>query len=117
MPSGDELRAPRGAIVGTTGSEPIVDAAKIASVRGDFIQFYDQEFHYVVRFLMRLGANEQDAKDATQEAFVIAWRRFAQPGNWAHITHPHGWIRKVALRKYLHRPRLVQLVSNDHEHS
>jgi RNA polymerase sigma factor (sigma-70 family) len=58
----------------------------------------------VVRFLMRYGATLHDAEDAAQEAFTDAWDRVERTRTWAEVTDPRGWIRAVALRKYLRPP-------------
>jgi DNA-directed RNA polymerase specialized sigma24 family protein len=69
-----------------------------------FIEFYDREYHLVVRFVMNCGASLAAAEDAAQEAFLDAWRLMSVPGKWAIIDDPRGWIRVVALRKYWRPP-------------
>jgi hypothetical protein len=46
-------------------------------------------------FLMRVGANREEAQDAAQEAMVRAHHQ------WRTIDQPPAWIRVVALRCYL----------------
>jgi RNA polymerase sigma factor (sigma-70 family) len=75
------------------------DAASVA-MRADWIAFYDTEYHRVVRFVMKNGASLEDARDATEEAFVDSWALMTQqPGRWAQIRDRRSWIRAVALRK------------------
>ena len=69
-----------------------------------FIEFYDREYHLVVRFMMNCGASLTAAEDAAQEAFLDAWKLMSVPGKWAAIDDPRGWIRAVALRKYWRPP-------------
>ena len=70
----------------------------------DFIEFCDSQFRKVVAFLMLNGASLQDAEDAAQQALVDAWKLSQDRVNWAKIRNPEGWLRKVALRKYLRPP-------------
>jgi RNA polymerase sigma factor (sigma-70 family) len=72
--------------------------------RSAFIAFYDDQFHLVVRFVMRVGASPEDAHDAAQEAFLEAWALAQQPTRWQQISDPTGWIRAVALYKYRRPP-------------
>ncbi|WP_378186595.1 sigma-70 family RNA polymerase sigma factor [Actinomadura rayongensis] len=68
-------------------------------MRQDFLDFFDAEFHLVVRFVMRDGAGLHDAQDCAQHAFVQGWRT-VQNGRWEQITQPRAWIRTVALRHH-----------------
>ena len=80
-------------------------AATLVAMRADWIAFYDAEYHMVVRFLMRNGADLEDARDATEEAFLDSWTLMTnQPSRWAEIRDRRSWIRVVALRKR-QRPR------------
>jgi len=75
-------------------------AATLVAMRADWIAFYDAEYHMVVRFLMRNGADLEDARDATEEAFLDSWTLMTnQPSRWAEIRDRRSWIRVVALRK------------------
>lgn len=65
-----------------------------------FIEFYDREYHLVVRFVMNCGASLAAAEDAAQDAFLDAWRLMAVARKWAVVDDPRGWIRSVALNKY-----------------
>lgn len=70
----------------------------------DWDSFYEVHFHRVVRFVMLNGASQEDALDATQEAFIASWSLMnTDPGRWQEITSKEAWVRKVALRKY-YRP-------------
>jgi RNA polymerase sigma factor (sigma-70 family) len=57
-----------------------------------FEEFYRREFHFVARYLLRLGASYQDAQDVAQEVFVNALQ------NWDRISAPRPWTRTVATR-------------------
>jgi RNA polymerase sigma factor (sigma-70 family) len=76
-----------------------------AAARADWINFYDAEYHSVLRFVMRTGASLEAASDAAQEAFVDSWMLANhQPESWSQIHSKRAWIRTVALRKYLRPP-------------
>lgn len=79
-------------------------AARMADMRADFLDFFDRNYHPLVRFVMLNGAALQDAQDAVQEAFLQALERLEQPNGWETIRNPHAWIRKVALNKYRRPP-------------
>lgn len=76
----------------------------MAEVRAGFLEFFDREYLRVVRFVMRCGASFQDAEDAAQEAFAEAWALTEPPCKWAAVDDPQGWIRAVAVRRYLRPP-------------
>jgi RNA polymerase sigma factor (sigma-70 family) len=79
---------------------PAGHAATLVAMRADWIAFYDTEYHKVVRFVMRNGASLEDARDATEEAFLDSWALMTnQPGRWSQIRNRRSWIRAVALRK------------------
>jgi RNA polymerase sigma factor (sigma-70 family) len=65
-----------------------------------FVEFYDREYHLVVRFVMNCGASLAAAEDAAQDAFLDAWKLMSISGKWATVDDPRGWIRTVALNKY-----------------
>ena len=74
-------------------------------VRAEWIEFYDAQYHRVVRFLMLNGATQADAEDATHEAFVESWDLLAKdPDRWRAVTGKAAWIRTVALRRYKRPP-------------
>jgi RNA polymerase sigma factor (sigma-70 family) len=80
-------------------------AVSLGAMRADWIAFYDTEYHLVVRFVMRNGASLEDARDATEEAFLDSWALMTgQPANWSQIRDRRSWIRTVALRKRLRPP-------------
>jgi RNA polymerase sigma factor (sigma-70 family) len=69
-------------------------------MRADWIAFYDAEYHFVVRFVMRNGASLEDACDAAEEAFLDSWALMTQqPDRWSQVVNRRSWIRAVALRK------------------
>ncbi|WUH99436.1 sigma-70 family RNA polymerase sigma factor [Spirillospora sp. NBC_00431] len=73
-------------------------------MRQDFLDFFDAEFHLVVRFVMRDGADLHAAQDSAQHAFVQAWR-MVRRDRWEHVGQPRAWIRTVALRHHRTRDR------------
>jgi RNA polymerase sigma factor (sigma-70 family) len=77
----------------------------MAAMRQDFLDFFDTEFHLVVRFVMRDGASLHDAQDATQQGFLQGWR-MVREGTWEQIRHPRAWVRSVALRNHRARRRV-----------
>jgi len=76
------------------------DSASGATER--FANFYRAESQQLVRFLMHVGATNEDAYDAAQEAFIAAWK------NWDDIESPRAWIRTVAYRALSRRLRIVE---------
>lgn len=69
----DERRpVPAGPPVQFTGL-PAGHPACLVGMRADWIAFYDAEYHFVVRFVMRNGASLEDACDAAEEAFLDSW--------------------------------------------
>jgi RNA polymerase sigma factor (sigma-70 family) len=91
---------------GTTGS--------LMRVRGEWISFYDAQFHRVVRFIMRLGASLEAAEEAAQDAFLESWMLMDEhPDRWQAITNKDAWIRTVAVRRQRrppgprHRPQVA----------
>jgi len=104
MQSGEQ-RLPGGGPAPALGSRPVADPAKMVEMRADFIEFFDREYVYVVRFVMRCGpASLHAAEDAAQEAFVDAWSLAVTPGKWSDVVDPQAWIRTVALNKYRRPP-------------
>lgn len=100
MPSEDDLyadpdRPPEAAQKGSKVEDPAV----VVERRQPIDSLFDQQYHSVVRFVMICGANAHDAQDATQEAFIEAFRR-ADDGRWTAVRDPGGWLRRVALRRY-----------------
>jgi len=80
-------------------------AENLVAMRGQWITFYDAEYHLVVRFLMRSGASLEDARDAAGEAFAESWALLQRrPDSWAQINNQRSWLRTVALRKHRRPP-------------
>ena len=67
------VRRPRLARRSSPLARPGGHPAGLAGMRADWIAFYDTEYHSVVRFVMRNGASLEDARDATEEAFLDSW--------------------------------------------
>jgi RNA polymerase sigma factor (sigma-70 family) len=77
----------------------------MAPVSSEWIRFYDDQYHLVIRFLMHNGATQLDAEDATHEAFTELYTLAARhPDRWQAITNKAAWIRTVAIRKYRRPP-------------
>ena len=107
MSSGDDRQANRGlGPVPATGGTSPVRASSTEVFRKQFLDFYDAEYHEVVRFVMRDGATLHDAQDAAHEAFFQAYRK-VQTGQWQHLADPRAWTRKVALNHYRAQRRFM----------
>lgn len=78
---------------------PVEDLVATAERRQPVLMLFEQQYHPVVRFVTFCGASDQDAQDATQEAFIEALRR-ADDGRWTLVSNPEGWLRRVALHRY-----------------
>jgi len=72
----------------------------------EFDDFYGEHFDRVARALALAGADRELARDATQEAFARALRR------WRHVKgmdRPDGWVYVVAMNQlrdhWRHRER------------
>jgi RNA polymerase sigma factor (sigma-70 family) len=77
----------------------------LADIRAEWIDFYDANYHRVVRFIMHAGACLQSAQDAAQEAFTESWALIeSNPQQWLTISSKEAWIRVVALRRYRRPP-------------
>ena len=81
-------------------------AVTMYAMRQGFLDFFDAEYHLVVRFMMRNGAGLCEAEDATQEAFTRGWQKVARD-QWPEVTHPRAWIRTVALNHHRKQRRDV----------
>jgi hypothetical protein len=55
------------------GGDLVGPAVSMDAMRQDFLDFFDAEYHLVVRFMMRNGASLGAAEDSAQEAFVRSW--------------------------------------------
>lgn len=64
-----------------------------------FAIFYQGEMPYLVRTLMKCGANEQEAADAAQQAFELLLYK------WNTVSNPKAWLRTVSIRQLL--PALI----------
>lgn len=62
-------------------------------MRQDFLDFFDAEYHLVVRFVMRTGASLTDAEDAAQHMALQGWSKITHP-KWHRLpTRAHGPAR------------------------
>jgi RNA polymerase sigma factor (sigma-70 family) len=107
MSSGEDRQADSSLepVPATAASSP-VRASGMEVLRKKFLDFYDAEYHEVVRFVMRDGASLYDAQDAAHEAFFQAYRK-VQAGQWQHLADPRAWTRKVALNHHRAQRRFV----------
>ena len=71
--------------------------------REAFLNLAEHHYRRVIQMLMLLGADQEDAKDAAQDAFLQGWDRVSD-SRWAAVVKPDAWIRKVALRCYQRPP-------------
>jgi len=65
-------------------------------MRAAFRAMYDAHVDFVWRNLRRLGVNETEVDDKTQEVFVIAHRRFTDFEERGH--GPRAWLFQIVLR-------------------
>jgi RNA polymerase sigma-70 factor (ECF subfamily) len=61
-----------------------------------FRSLYDTHVDFVWRNLRRLGVQESEVEDATQEVFVVAHRRFDEFEDRGH--GPRAWLFQIVLR-------------------
>ena len=73
--------------------------------RGDFDRFYASHFDEVARALVLAGADREQARDATQEAFARALRRWRRV---AAMDRPDGWVYVVAMNQLRDHWRRLQ---------
>jgi RNA polymerase sigma factor (sigma-70 family) len=103
--SADDLPAHAPEEQALEGTHQSVAAGKTPAMREGFLDFVQSEYHLVVRFVIFNGADEHQAMDAAQDAFVEAWDRLhRKPEQWAEIRNHRAWIRTVALRRYRRPP-------------
>jgi RNA polymerase sigma-70 factor, ECF subfamily len=60
-----------------------------------FEQLYDQHFAYVWRSLRRLGVPARDAADATQEVFLVVYRKYGEFEGRSKVT---TWLFGICYR-------------------
>jgi RNA polymerase sigma-70 factor (ECF subfamily) len=72
----------------------VTEAARATQEIPAFDRFFLAEFRAIVRTVMLAGAPYETARDAVQEAMVLAMARFDQ------LEKPAAWVRRVAVRIY-----------------
>ncbi|GLY87630.1 sigma-70 family RNA polymerase sigma factor [Actinoallomurus iriomotensis] len=82
-----------------TGDARAAPAVSMDPMRQGFMDFFDAEYHQVVRFLMLNGAGRWEAEDAAQQAFTRGWIKVRR-AQWPLIDSPRAWIRAVALNEF-----------------
>jgi RNA polymerase sigma factor (sigma-70 family) len=85
----------------------VADSARFGAEQSGFADFYGRELPALVRFVMRHGADVEEAVDAAQTAFVRALVR------WDMIYNPRAWLRRVAYHEYLRRLREINELIDD----
>jgi RNA polymerase sigma-70 factor (ECF subfamily) len=78
-----------------TASAPVPGARHQAATSTDVSTSYQEDRPYLIRFLLRHGAQYPEAEDAVHSAFVELMRS-TQP-----VHYPRAWLRTVALRAFL----------------
>ena len=79
-----------------TSLPPVFEPIAQRDSRAAFRAMYDGQVDFVWRNLRRLGVNETEVDDKTQEVFVIAHRRF---GDFEERGHgPRAWLFQIVLR-------------------
>jgi RNA polymerase sigma-70 factor, ECF subfamily len=61
----------------------------------NFRQLYEEHFPFVWRTLRRLGVREADIQDATQEVFLVVYRKLDEFEGRAKLT---TWLFRIAFR-------------------
>lgn len=84
--------------VGAAGVTASPDAGALSARPGrvsgvDFADFFCAEHKQVIRFMVALGANGDDAADIAQAAFLKAFQQ------WDSIHCPRAWVRRVAMNE------------------
>ena len=75
---------------------PVVGARDARARAAAFRAMYEAQLDFVWRNLRRLGVNEAEVNDKTQEVFVIAHRRFGEFEERGH--GPRAWLFQIAIR-------------------
>jgi RNA polymerase sigma-70 factor (ECF subfamily) len=70
--------------------------ADAATRQRAFRELYENHVDFVWRNLRRLGVQESDAEDRTQEVFVVAHRRYGEFEDRGH--GPRAWLFQIVLR-------------------
>jgi RNA polymerase sigma-70 factor (ECF subfamily) len=77
----------------------------LVQVHAEWVRFYADHYHRVVRFMMHNGASPDEAQDAAQEAFTESWRLLSRdPDCWQAVNSKAAWVRRVALYRHLRPP-------------
>ncbi|MBO0804452.1 MAG: sigma-70 family RNA polymerase sigma factor [Nocardiopsaceae bacterium] len=78
----------------------------LGDVRAEWIGFYDDHYHRVVRFVMHNGASRPEAEDAAQEAFAESWKLMDRESGrqWRAVANKGAWVRTVALLRHKRPP-------------
>lgn len=77
-----------------TASAPVPGARRQAATPVNVGTSYQEDRPYLIRFLLRHGAEYPEAEDAVHSAFVELMRS-SQP-----VRSPRAWLRTVALRAF-----------------
>lgn len=105
MAAGDRGPEPPGLHVPAASLPADPGSGSLVQVRAEWICFYDDHYHRVVRFMMHSGASLADAQEAAQEAFTESWELMARdPGRWEAVAGKAAWVRTVALRRQARPP-------------
>jgi RNA polymerase sigma-70 factor (ECF subfamily) len=75
------------------------------ALRAEFEALYDEQFAFVWRSLRSFGVSQASLEDATQDVFVVVYRRF---GAWEQLPSLRAWLHGVARRVAASRRRTDQ---------
>jgi RNA polymerase sigma-70 factor (ECF subfamily) len=83
------------------GSRPTLEPFAVPATPSEesgrrFRALYDAHVDFVWRNLRRLGVHPSEVEDRTQEAFVVAYRRFGEFEDRGH--GPRAWLFQIVLR-------------------
>lgn len=73
-----------------------------AGDRGAFERLVEELADRVYNIALRITGDTRDAEDATQEAFLAAWRAW---GGFRHQSSPTTWLYRIAVNASLQRVR------------
>jgi RNA polymerase sigma-70 factor (ECF subfamily) len=73
-----------------------------AGERGAFERLVEELADRVYNIALRITGDTNDAEDATQEAFLAAWRGW---GGFRHQSSPTTWLYRIAVNSALQRVR------------
>ena len=98
---GNRIAPESGHSLAQNSSPTASDLRGQVQARDEWINFYNDHYHRVVRFVMHNGASVTEAQDAAQEAFTASWELMtSKPNDWQAIAGKAAWVRTFAIRRH-----------------